>query len=111
MKVFLSHPMSGLTEEEVIKTRDEALDVLRERFGKVELIDNYYHENAPANAGRIWHLGTSIRMMEEADVVCFYGDWKNSPGCIIEHKICELYEIKTIEIKRLIISSVLSYNE
>ena len=97
MKIFLSHKMSSLSEEEVLKIREGALEKLKELYGEVELIENYYHDNVPANAGRIWHLGTSIRMMEEADAICFCKGWEESNGCIIEHKICELYGLRVLD--------------
>ena len=60
MKVFLSHPMSGLKEDEVMTLRMSVLEYLRNKYDTyIELIDNYHHENVPENAGRLWHLGTS----------------------------------------------------
>lgn len=91
MKVFLSHQMTGLSEAKVMEIRNAALENLRNRFGAVELIDNYRHENVPDNAGRIWHLGTSIRMMEQADLIYFCAGWKEAKGCLIERQICDIY--------------------
>lgn len=86
--------MSGLTEEEVMETRNKAIAHLKSVYGdNIEVIENYYHENAPADASRIWHLGESIKMLEKADMVYFCDDSKDSNGCIIERTICELYNI------------------
>ena len=94
MKVFISQKMSGLTEEEVMETRNKAIAHLKSVYGdNIEVIENYYHENAPADASRIWHLGESIKMLEKADMVYFCDDSKDSNGCIIERTICELYNI------------------
>ena len=71
MKVFLSHKMSGLSEEEVMKIRKDAIDYLTDKYGNIEVIDNYHHDDAPENAGRLWHLGKSISQMEEADAIFF----------------------------------------
>ena len=97
-KVFISHPMSDLSEEEVMKLRDEAKQYLEDLriFGDIEIIDNYTHPDAPKNAGRLWHLGRSIQMMEEADVIFFYGNWGPANGCIIERMIVSLYNLPTI---------------
>lgn len=95
MKVFLSHKMSGLTEEQVMNLRYQALEYLIGKYGNnIELIDNYHHEDVPENAGRIWHLGTSIRMMEEADLIVFCPGWKEANGCKIEYTICRLYDLR-----------------
>lgn len=91
MKVFLSHQMSGLSKEEVMEIRNTALNNLQNKFGAIELIDNYHHEDAPKEAGRLWHLGTSIRMMEQADLIYFCAGWKNAKGCLIERQICDIY--------------------
>lgn len=96
MKVFLSHKMTGLTEEEVMKIRNEALEYLQETYGEIELIDNYHHKDVPENAGRLWHLGTSIRMMEEADAIYFCDGWEDAKGCCIEYEICKTYGIKIL---------------
>lgn len=91
MKVFLSHQMSGLSKEEVMEIRNTALNNLQNKFGAIELIDNYHHEDVPKEAGRLWHLGTSIRMMEQADLIYFCAGWKNAKGCLIERQICDIY--------------------
>ena len=95
--VFASHKMSGLPENEVIKIREDILNYLTQKYGNVKLIDNYNHQNVPEDAGRLWHLGTSIRQMEKADAIYFHESCENSNGCIIEKKICELYGLKVID--------------
>lgn len=97
MKVFLSHKMTGLTEEEVENIRNDALEYLQSKYGEIELIDNYNHENVPSNAGRLWHLGASIQLMEKADAVYFCTGWGRANGCIVEHLICGLYNLKILE--------------
>lgn len=96
MKVFLSHKMNGLTESEVMEIRNKALAYLQKNYEDVELIDNYHHENVPEGAGRLWHLGTSIRMMEEADAIYFCEGWKEAKGCWIEFHICVKYGLRII---------------
>jgi len=98
MKVFLSHAMSGLPEEEVMVIRKEAEDYLRSKYGDIEIVDNYHHENAPDNAGRLWHLGLSIQLMERVDAIYFVpGHSEEAKGCIVEKVICELYGLKMLE--------------
>ena len=98
MKVFISQKMSGLTEEEVMATRNKAIADLKSMYGKydgieIEVLETYFHENVPDDAGRIWHLGESIKMLEKADIVYFCDEWEESNGCIIEREICKLYNI------------------
>lgn len=97
MKVFLSHKMNGLTEDEVMKIRQDALCYLKSRYGDIDLIDNYHHENVPEDARRLWHLGTSIKMMEQADAIYFCDGWETAKGCLIEKHICDSYGLNVIE--------------
>ena len=96
MEIFLSHPMSGLSEKEVKKIRTDAIKELYNKFGyEFTIIENYYHKDAPENATSLWHLGRSIQQMEKADYVYFCGDWKKSKGCLIEEYIVRVYKIKS----------------
>ena len=97
MKVFLSHPMSGLSQTDVLHIRLQAYDHLQEKYGDIELIDNYNHENVPEDAGRLWHLGASIQQMGQADAIYFCPGWMSANGCQIEHEICKLYELRVLK--------------
>ena len=100
IKIFISHSMSGLSEEYVLKIRQEAIVKVKSILGdNVEIIENYYHENVPDDAGSIWHLGTSIREMEKADYIYFHGNWKFSKGCLVEKTICDLYKLNVLNDK------------
>ena len=103
MIIFLSHKMSGLTDEVVYEIRDNAKayieskvkDLLKENE-EVTYIENYVYEDAPAGAHNLWYLGRSIQKMAEADYIYFCDDYTLSRGCTIEHKIVELYELKVL---------------
>lgn len=97
MKVFLSHKMSGLSEEEVMQIREKAIKYLSDKYGNIDIIDNYHHYDAPEDAGRIWHLGKSISQMDAADAIYFCDGWETANGCIIERNICKLYNLTIIE--------------
>ena len=98
MKVFVSHPMHGKTDEEVEAIRSDALKYLKAIYGNdITLIDNYHHDNAPKDAGRLWHLGASIQQMETADAFYFCGDYKKSYGCLVERLIVMLYDLKLLK--------------
>lgn len=96
MKVFISQPMNGKTDEEIMKERDRVTEKLKRMFPDetIEILDTFIHENVPENAGRIWHLGESIKMMEQADLVYFAGDWRNAKGCQVECAVAAAYDLK-----------------
>ena len=97
MKVFLSHPMHDLTEEQIMSIRDSAYYYLRSVYGNIEIIDNLHMYEAPKNSGRLWHLGRSIQQMEEADAIYFCGDWEDARGCCIEERVARYYGLKVLE--------------
>ena len=102
MKVFLSHKMNGLSEEEVMQIRKECIEYLEQRYANeyIEIIDNYHHDDAPVDAGRLWHLGRSIQQMQDADLVYFHESAWNATGCKAELSVCILYDIPYIRIRK-----------
>lgn len=97
MKVFLSHPMNGLSESEIMSIRDSAYTYLQAVYGNIKIIDNLHLYEAPKGAGRLWHLGRSIQQLEEADAIYFCEEWENARGCIIERQVAEKYGLRILE--------------
>lgn len=91
MKVFISHPCSGLTEQEINLSLMKAVKDIRNRLNpvKVEIIDWFIPEDS-----YLVGLGKSIANgLSEADCVYFAEGWEQSTGCIIERTIVELLGI------------------
>lgn len=63
MKVMISQPMHGYTEEEVMSIRTKVINYLKEKYKDIEILENYTYEDAPENAGRLWYLGKSIQLL------------------------------------------------
>ena len=105
IKIFLSHNMTGLDEEDIQNIRENAeVDVYKillngnyPEFDSIEFIDNYNHDDAPENASRLWHLGRSIQQLAEADYVYFCDPTANSSGCYVEKFICAIYNIPILK--------------
>ena len=99
-KIFISQPMRGLTDEEILNKRQE----IRENAEKVikepvELIDSFI-EDYPGEINKhipVFYLGKSIQFLSQADIAYFGGDWRNARGCKIEHEIAKQYGIEIIE--------------
>lgn len=98
MKVFLSHAMSGLDEGSIMELRQRATDYLNQFYNDIEIIDNYHHENVPDDAGRLWHLGTSITQLDKADAIYFCDD-SDANGCRVELLIANLYNLRVLNKK------------
>ena len=99
-KIFISQPMRGLTDEEILDKRQEIMKnaekVIKE---PVELIDSFI-EDYPEEINKhipVFYLGKSIQFLSQADVAYFGGDWRNARGCKIEHEVAKQYGIEIIE--------------
>ena len=99
-KLFISQPMRGLTDEEILKVRQEIKVKAEKKIDeKVELINSFIEEY-PGEIDKsipVWYLGKSIQFLSEADIAYFGGDWRNARGCKIEYEIASTYGIKVIE--------------
>jgi uncharacterized protein (UPF0332 family) len=93
--------MSGRTDEEVLKERQEAIEHIYDCFKKKKnavlvFLDQYFVEQAPYDANSVWYLGHSISVMSKADYIYFTGDWLEARGCLIEAEIAKNYNIKIL---------------
>lgn len=94
-KVFISQPMKGRKEIDIINERDAAIAELEEQFGEpIEEIQSYFPNR---NGHPLACLGMSIQCMAEADVVYFCDGWEDARGCKIEHECAKQYGIEVIE--------------
>lgn len=95
-KLFISQPMRGKTDEEILKERETAIAKAKEHLNDdVEVIDSFF-QSAPAEAKPLWFLGKSLELLSDADVVYFAPGWEDARGCRIEHTSAEEYGIETI---------------
>ena len=96
-KLFISQPMRGKTDEEILKEREKAVASAEKHLGeKVEVIDSFF-QNAPAEAKPLWFLGKSLELMSTADVAYFAPGWEEARGCRIENTCAIEYGITVIE--------------
>lgn len=97
MKIFISQPMNGKTDEEILKEREQIITCAKERYGEnIEIIDSFF-KGAPHDASPLWFLGESIKKIAEADVAYFATDWERARGCKIEHSCAIEYGIEVVE--------------
>ena len=95
--IFISQPMTGKSEEEILATRQEAIDKIHQLVGKdgeqVNIIDSYI-DDATRNEfqGRmgdainwdIYWLSQSLQKLALADTIWLCDGWGHSKGCKIE---------------------------
>lgn len=96
-KLFISQPMRGKTDEEILAVREKAIASAERQLGeKVEVIDSFF-QNAPAEAKPLWFLGKSLELLSTADVAYFAPGWEEARGCRIENTCAIEYGITVIE--------------
>ena len=47
VRIFISQPMNGKTEEAILAERDEAISRAKEIYGEVEVIESYFEDYNP----------------------------------------------------------------
>lgn len=95
MKIFLSQPMSGRPEEEILLERAYIEQELKQWYGEdVEVIHSYSSEPKQP----LYLLGKAIQAMADADVVYFLPGWEDSRGCKIEYQCAMEYDLECYEL-------------
>ena len=89
MKIMISQPMKGKTNEQIRDERAELVTRLQEEG--IEVVDTVF-ENAPADEDvAIYMLSQSIRYIGKVDAVYFMKGWEKARGCKIEHEVAVEY--------------------
>lgn len=104
-KLFVSCPMAGRKEENIKESIRKMHEIAEIMLGeKLELIDSYLDEVAPADVNNhgLWFLAKSLERMVNADYVIGFA-WNitcsKHKGCEIEMDAAEGYDIPTFEIR------------
>ena len=90
-KLFISQPMRGKADEEILAVRAQAIQSAERALGEeVEIIDSFIR-NAPAEAKPLWYLGKSLELLSTADIAYFAKGWEDARGCRIEYECAMEY--------------------
>ena len=97
-KLFISQPMKGKSDEEILAEREKAIQRAKEALhDDVEIIESFF-QGAPADAKPLWYLGESLKLLGTADFAVFAPGWKDYRGCRIEHDAAVAYGIPIVEV-------------
>lgn len=96
MRVMISQPMAGLTEDEIRKNRAAA--VARLEAEGHEVVDSIVADEPPAcDNVALFYLGESFKIMAKCDAVLFLDGWDKARGCRMERAACEAYGVQVME--------------
>lgn len=98
MKVMLSQPMAGKSDEEIINTRNRAIAALTERGYEIVntlFTDEWYSQKSMKERGveniPLCFLAKSLENMSLCHAAYFCKGWENARGCRIEHEAAKAY--------------------
>ena len=96
-KLFISQPMKGKSDEEILRERKRAIQCAERQLNEpVEVIDSFF-QSAPVDAKPLWFLGKSLELLSTADIAYFAKGWEDARGCRIENQCAIEYGIEVIE--------------
>lgn len=104
--IFISQPMSGKSEEEILATRQKAIDKIHQLFDadgvEINIIASYINDatrkrfeervNDDINWDIFW-LSQSLERLAMADMIWLCDGWEYSNGCNIELECATRYGI------------------
>lgn len=103
MKAMLSQPMAGLTDEEIIATRERAIADLTSRGYEIVntlFTDEWYSKEKMEERGVVQiplcFLAKSLDNMSRCHAAYFCKGWENARGCRIEHEAAKAYGLDII---------------
>lgn len=102
-KAMLSQPMAGKTDQEIIVTREKAVQELMKRGYQVVntlFTDEWYGKEAMEKRGVVQiplcFLAKSLESMSLCHAAYFCKGWEQARGCRIEHEAAVAYGLKII---------------
>ena len=99
MKVFISQPMKGRTDKEILDERDAVIEYLKQKYSDVSIIDSFLDIEPPeVKTIAVFYLGKSIQLLSDADLCVVVGDVSDNNGCQIEMEVCKRYGIELIQL-------------
>ena len=99
MKVFISQPMKGRTDKEILDERDAVIEYLKQKYSDISIIDSFLDIEPPeVKTTAVFYLGKSIQLLSDADLCVVVGDVSDNNGCQIEMEVCKRYGIELIQL-------------
>ena len=90
MKVMISQPMNGKSEEQIKEERKELINAIESNGD--EVIDTIFMNEPPKDCDTaIYYLAKSIEAIGKVDRVVFMTGWEKARGCVIEHQVAVSY--------------------
>ena len=102
-KIMISQRMNGLTNEQIIETRNRFLEYAKKE--NLEVVNTYFQDEWYSNESMssrgvvqipMCFLAKSIENMSLCHKAYFAKGWENARGCKIEHEVALQYGMEII---------------
>ena len=116
--IFISQPMSGKSEEEILATRQREIDKIHRFFDadsvEINIIASYIDDATRKHFQKytsddinwdIYWLSQSLERLAMADMIWLCDGWKHSKGCNVEHECAIQYGLDIVYSGHIIIRS------
>lgn len=91
MRVMISQPMNGKTQEQIKEERADLVKSLEEKG--YEVVNTIFAETPDeAQDKPLFYLAKSIDAMSKVDTVVFMKGWEKARGCVVEHLVAVKYD-------------------
>ena len=100
MKVMISQPMAGKSNEQIRKEREEIVQKFKSLH--IDILNTLIEESAEPKSYNEYHpalfyMGESIKYMGQVDAIYFMKGWEQSRGCRIERAVAQEYNVKILD--------------
>ena len=111
IKIFVSLPMKGLSNEEIMEAFHESDTQLKELFDgyDIKVLHQTLGSAIPEDEVRqythpeLYFFGDGIKsLMSKADIVAFYHGWKVARGCNAEYELAKAYNVPVLDLESII---------
>ena len=103
LKAMISQPMAGLSQEEIITTRDRFLNycsMFNLTAVNTLFTDEWYNKESMSERGVVQiplcFLAKSLENMAMCHIAYFAKGWENARGCRIEHEVAKAYGLEVV---------------
>lgn len=108
MKIFISQPMRGKTDAEILAERERVIKAAKAKWGDdAEALESFFR-GAPTEAKPLWFWDESLKVMADADAVIVCKGWSEARGCKVEIAFADACKLPVFF---LIGDKLLGYNE
>ena len=107
--IFISQPMTGKSEEEILATRQREIDKIHQLFDadgvEINIIDSYIDDATRKHFQKytsddinwdIYWLSQSLERLAMADMIWLCDGWEYSKGCNVELECAIQYGVSVV---------------